>query len=553
MMASLHILQSLTQLPPLVNPYTYLLDVMQAIVFPTLPASDPVYTILIVSAVVYIVIFALAVSIVVIPFTRNQSFRQKHLWLWKKEHVAQNKKIYSYYIPNPGMAVAISQIFASILAEIFIVLSYMGFQSDRFSHRSSVSMWLVVLYVPGFFGFWFSGWSALYVYILSSAKRGKQAGGSKHFLPHPLLLNTFCIGVPIVVMIVAFGYGITSLFSFHSQFEAFARFVFTVQSLAAHWTPPNSPAARLIDYNTLLDVFIPFRQTSRIFLEHLRDACLAWSFFFYTVTLALLLRLMKRSLNIVSQPAVDFATVGDTEKGHSESTFLTQYHEAIKTAHLAKKLRRKYLFLVVRCSLVTLLLLWYVATGLILSIKVEEILFIPAWRVTAIYLIVFSAAFPSGSLLLQSGQLLFSREGLKSKKPQISNPILQTPLCHAPSISEESVVSVSVLNSPHVRFEPLEKAKLDSVIYITFAPPSSTPITLPVPRSPPTLPPLRPTSPSLDYLPDPSLPPDYTSNPHLSPDYLPKSHPSPDCLPNLAPLPSNLSFSNDYPIVHLKL
>lgn len=91
---------------------------------------------------------------------------QTALWIYHLHHsftcfillffdLCIDHQIYSYYIPNPGMAVAISQIFASLLAETFIVLSYMNFQSSAFSQHSYVSMWLVVLYVPGFFGFWF--------------------------------------------------------------------------------------------------------------------------------------------------------------------------------------------------------------------------------------------------------------------------------------------------------------------------------------------------------------------------------------------------------------
>lgn len=90
-MESLRLLATLPQLSPMVNPYAYLGQAMQAIVFPIVPASDPVYGILILFAVVYVIIFCLSVSIVVIPFTRDERFQHKHLWLWKKEHIPQSQ------------------------------------------------------------------------------------------------------------------------------------------------------------------------------------------------------------------------------------------------------------------------------------------------------------------------------------------------------------------------------------------------------------------------------------------------------------------------------
>lgn len=505
-MSSIRLLQGLPQLPPKVNPYDYLKESMQAMAFPTVPSSDPVFALLITFAVVYVVIFCLAVSLVVIPFTRNQKFQQKHLWLWKKEHVAQNNQINTYYIPNPGMAVAISQIFASILAEIFIVLSYMNFQSSQFSQRSYISMWLVVSYVPGFFGFWLSGWSALYIYILAPGKGGKRNGSSKKTIPHPLLLNTLCIGVPAVVLLVASGYGIASFFFFRSEQDAFVNLVSTFEDLSAHWTPPTT-VNRHIDYDTLTSVIFPFHQTSQFFLRHFRGACLAWSIFviiaviFYTVTVILLLKLMKKSVTVARETAVGLSLDSEMEKGHSEATFLTDDRATVPILQ-AKKLRRKYLFLVARCMLVTLLLLWYVVTGLILSIKAEDILITPAWRVTSAWVIVFSAAFLSLSLLIQSGQMLLSKEGSNTKL-KISHPILnmQTsgPKSSAPA---SSIASVSTAGSPQVQFQTLDPIRENSVIYITLAPLTPTPLASPsliAPPSPsfsgpPELPPLRTTS-----------------------------------------------------------
>ncbi|KAH9814906.1 hypothetical protein DFH28DRAFT_286155 [Melampsora americana] len=508
-MGIIRLLQGLPLLPLNVNPYDYLKTTMQAVVFPTVPPSDPVFVLLITFAVVYVVIFCLAVSLVAIPFTRNQAFQQKHLWLWRKERVTQNNQIYSYYIPNPGMAVAISQIFASILAEIIIVLSYMNFQSSQFSQRSYVSMWLVVSYVPGFFGFWLSGWSALYIYILSPGKAAKRNRSSKKIITHPLLLNTLCIGVPIVVLFVASGYGIASFFFFRSEREAFVNLISTFEDLSAHWTPPTT-INRHIDYDTLMSVASPFHQTSQSFLTHFRTACLIWSIFliiavlFYTITVVLLLKLMKKSIAVSRETAVGPSLDFEMDKGHSEATCLTDDRATIPILQ-AQKLRKKYLFLVVRCMLVTLLLLWYVVTGLILSIKAEEILITPTWRVTSAWVIVFSAAFLSLSLLIQSCQMLLSKEG-SNPKLKISNPILLQTSGPKSSAPASIMASVSTAGSPQVQFQTLDPIRENSVLYITLAPftptplpsPSFIPIPLPLPSPslsvPPELPPLRSTS-----------------------------------------------------------
>lgn len=54
-----------------------------------------------------------------------------------------------YFVPNGAAAVVISQIFGSIIFEIYILLSYRAFRSPDFAKNAYQYFWLTISYSPG--------------------------------------------------------------------------------------------------------------------------------------------------------------------------------------------------------------------------------------------------------------------------------------------------------------------------------------------------------------------------------------------------------------------
>ncbi|EGG03378.1 uncharacterized protein MELLADRAFT_90218 [Melampsora larici-populina 98AG31] len=186
-----------------------------------------VQRILIASSAIYFFVLILCISILAIPLFRGVQARRKHLWFWRKQYLPGRTNI-PYLVPNGGLAVVISQLFGCIIFEIYILLSYRALQSPEFSRSHYQYFWLTISYAPGYFGFWYSGFSALYIWcasfallvfccktnmksLFSPSRAGSHHPNKQRHMPHPIIMNTICIGPPIFTALGAIGWGIASV------------------------------------------------------------------------------------------------------------------------------------------------------------------------------------------------------------------------------------------------------------------------------------------------------------------------------------------------------
>ncbi|KAH9811894.1 hypothetical protein DFH28DRAFT_1062866 [Melampsora americana] len=246
-----------------------------------------VQRVLIASSVIYFFVLLLCISILAIPFFRGIQARRKHLWLWRKQYLPGTDA--PYLIPNGGLAVVISQLFGCMIFEIYILLSYQVLQSPEFARSHYQYFWLTISYAPGYFGFWYSGFSALYICLFSPNRSAKDHSNNLRHMPPPIIMNTICIGTPILTALGSIGWGIVSVVTAREKNMAYD----AVMAQLANGSDPTSGLQR-------------YALAGKRFIAQFRWASFCWTVaaflavVFYCITIVLFLRLLKGTVDVAS-------------------------------------------------------------------------------------------------------------------------------------------------------------------------------------------------------------------------------------------------------------
>ncbi|KAH9811893.1 hypothetical protein DFH28DRAFT_899939 [Melampsora americana] len=240
--------------------------------------------VLIVCSISYFLVIILCITILAVPFTRGPKARAKHCWLWRRHYMGHRV---AYFVPNGGVAVAIAQIFGCTLFEVYILLSYQALRSPNFARHHYQYVWLTISYSPGYFGFWYSAFGALYTCLFSPSRPNAHRLSKVSFLPNPILMNTICIGTPILTALGSIGWGIESYIKTRAKNEAYD----TVISRLSRGMDPQRALAR-------------YAEAGHKFIVQFRWASFCWSIaaalavLFYCFTILLFLRLLKATVDV---------------------------------------------------------------------------------------------------------------------------------------------------------------------------------------------------------------------------------------------------------------
>jgi len=132
------------------------------------------------------------------------------LWFWRKQYLLD--QTIPYLIPNGQFIIEPLQILGCIFFELLTVVIYIGVRwpdtvLKRPAYHETSLFWLAVAFVPGFMGFWWSGWSSFYALFLTPTHASRSNHGRiARIYQSPILMNTLCIGVPVLI----------SLFFYHA-------------------------------------------------------------------------------------------------------------------------------------------------------------------------------------------------------------------------------------------------------------------------------------------------------------------------------------------------
>jgi len=166
------------------------------------------------------------------------------LWFWRKQYLLD--QTIPYLIPNGQFIIEPLQILGCIFFELLTVVIYIGVRwpdtvLKRPAYHETSLFWLAVAFVPGFMGFWWSGWSSFYALFLTPTHASRSNHGRiARIYQSPILMNTLCIGVPVLISLFFITLGV-SLGTSHAKVEdAYSTFIKQLLHLSEIWEP-NDP------------------------------------------------------------------------------------------------------------------------------------------------------------------------------------------------------------------------------------------------------------------------------------------------------------------------
>lgn len=367
--------------------------------------------VLILCSIFYFLVILLCITILAVPFIRGPKSRAKHCWLWRRHYMGHPV---AYFVPNGGIAVAISQIFGCTLFEVYILLTYQALLSPDFARHHYQYSWLTISYSPGYFGFWYSAFGALYICLFSPSRPNPHRLSKVPFLPNPIFMNTICIGTPIFTALGSIGLAIISFVKTRQKNEAYDKVI----SQLSRGLDPTQHVTRYVE-------------AGHQFIVQFRWASFCWSIaaalavLFYCFTILLFLRLLKATVDVANgkKSLLGKAQVNnDTSVASGEEKSAVppraraisaisgvsgvSLRQIVTNSQIAERLRNGYRFLVLYCGLLAIVLTIYFVVGLLLTVNIGKTVQSEAWRSLFAWLVVSSSLYMTGALLVQSWRIL---------------------------------------------------------------------------------------------------------------------------------------------------
>ncbi|KAH9810291.1 hypothetical protein DFH28DRAFT_903142 [Melampsora americana] len=240
--------------PPNKNPF---IDGVQALVqrsLPHVPAYS--YRVLIFFMVVYGAIALVALFLILFPLLKSPEMRKKHLWLWNKCYIGCAGTT-PFYIPNNSLSIAVGLSIASSLCSPYRNLK----QPKKFMH------WL-------------------------------------KFFTSPLVLNGFCILIPLLVTLKTIYWTIAQCVATGRVWAHVDLLAKLFQRAAKEWSPtvaidPSSEAMQELEQVMKHNITLLRRVGHNVRLASIQwNVCIFVLSAFYFLTTGALLLLVRRSLKI---------------------------------------------------------------------------------------------------------------------------------------------------------------------------------------------------------------------------------------------------------------
>jgi len=201
------------------------------------------------------------------------------LWLWRKQYLLD--QTIPYLIPNGHFIIEPLQILGCIFFELLTSVLYIGVRWPDTLRKlptlyETCLFWFAVSFVPGFIGFWWSGWSSFYALLLTPTHASRSNHGRfARMYQSPILMNTLCIGVPVLISLFFITIGV-SLSTSHAKVEkAYATFLIQLGYLSEIWKPNDPNTA---DNNRhLFDILRPVLAGGREILHTFELMAIGWA------------------------------------------------------------------------------------------------------------------------------------------------------------------------------------------------------------------------------------------------------------------------------------
>lgn len=341
--------------------------------------------------------FMALVSLCMKIFRKDNEGKRRKLWICRRHYTSTTSR--AHYVPNGHFIIEFLQLIGCMLILAFSSLAY-NFCRDPeragLGFHSSILFWLVAAFTPGFIGFWLNSWSTFYVVLFSPSAVNLVLPNKNTFILSPLLMNTLCIGIPVIITVFYLAMGIFLSVLHRKLGEDFKLLKIFLTELSDHWEPTvNLTSEQKYALVSILER--TFKESNEVF-EVARLVAFTWTgcstliIAFSSVTTILITKLFKKTERGVSSKEFPLFLHGEL-KISQNSTHLsceqTADHTSIgspatKTAWLdmppgnvkvLKSLRKSNLLAWANWVTVTMSLGCMGSWGALLGTKITKILF----------------------------------------------------------------------------------------------------------------------------------------------------------------------------------
>jgi len=359
------------------------------------------------------------------------SYRAKSgkIWLWRKQYLMNHAV--PYLIPNGHFIIEPLQILACIFFELFAAVVYIVIRWPDIARKlpafhSTCLFWFAVSCVPGFIGFWWSGWSAFYALFLTPTHTSSSSHGRISRMYHcPILMNAVCIGVPVLISLFFIITGVFLSAKHDKVGVAYATFLIQLRHISETWKP-NDP-------NTVANNRRLFVLLERLLAEGggilhtLQFMFIGWAITvttivtFYIGTAISVGKVTRRTLKMATGKAMLITYDSNDTKSVSQldSSGPDYEHESkvqcnqpqvsqlsqpsgIKNSVSSLSLQRNLYLLRASCGLMVISLGFNFCVSIIFAIKVRLLLVETYWQTTLASIITIGCIILSFSLFVQS-------------------------------------------------------------------------------------------------------------------------------------------------------
>ncbi|PLW10533.1 hypothetical protein PCANC_21118 [Puccinia coronata f. sp. avenae] len=416
------------------NPYPLVLqtfyDRRAKLVSPELPRFA------IILGVVHTILLFVATITFLLKVFQSRRVERK-IWFWRRHYSSLSTT--PYFVPNGFFIIELLQMCGCMCYLMFVVGFYWLVkhpESIPVYIEAGTMFWHTVALVPGAIAFWLGGWSAFYVVYLAPKANARDSTPEKISIHHPVVLNTICISVPVLITTYFCSVGIALFVKLKQTIDTIGLVTSTLKQLSVDWKPndPMSAKNNARFFNVLTSLTVEGNHLMKLVQAEGTGWAVVSIFIiaFYIGNAIASGRLVKRSMLIAtgSKKLVDHEsefqeeskeTINSQGKTHLDSHLESQAASR-GSAHFSsqatkrgstyqnpasmRKLQRTYYYLYISCVLMTLFMGLNFAYSITYVTKLRSIIFDIKWQERLIDLITSTTVLLSFSLFLQSFMLM---------------------------------------------------------------------------------------------------------------------------------------------------
>ncbi|PLW43364.1 hypothetical protein PCANC_13195 [Puccinia coronata f. sp. avenae] len=381
----------LSQIPPGVNPFTYITNVVTAQYYVPLPTASR--SILMVFFSFHVLIATFCLVLLLLPFLRGVTQSQ---WLFRRLYIKDHKGGTVHKVPlfwlNAGVLMTAFQFLSSLGSQAFIFMQIKSALSPNYALHSQLEPALGFIYT----GEMLTYWSLMHCFLVATyygnEAQGNTVKGMSQWTPSPTVLNAIFIGFPAFIIAISI-----ALFAWlsvaHSIFTSHARKVLhSLNEGAMIWEQERDPSTPIEAKTDLMTQLFQVMTQTKSFRDQAEFYLSRLIYCFHVLQFVLMVLLCITFLSFLSFFCV-LVSKYQKSKSQSSNRLPSQLSSSGETTlvasrsliHIAKS-DRQFLHLMLRSIAMIVGMMTMMALFLIGIVRSTEVIRDPRYRGIAAWL-----------------------------------------------------------------------------------------------------------------------------------------------------------------------